>query len=225
MHTRINSTVALDSAMAKFAAAGLAVAGFIAAGCTMPHPAAAAGERTESPAKLSLEIVARHLSVDAGELKVVRVEPMQWRDSAIGCPEPGMGYTQVVTYGYFALVRDASGMTHRVHMADGMGFVCDHDPKAGHHPKPIPTFSQHQLETLARADLAQRLGVSTEAVSLVGTRPVEWLDASLGCAANEEIMAGGPSKGFVITMAHAGRYYTYHTDLRQATPCPPIESQ
>lgn len=134
-----------------------------------------------------------------------------------------MNYMQVITPGHFALVRDATGVTHRVHMANGAGFVCEQKPDQK--LQPMPSFSQRQLEALARADLAQRLGVPADAILLVGARPVEWPDASLGCAAGEEVKPGGASKGYVITLDHAGRQYTYHTDLRQAIPCPPIESQ
>ena len=160
------------------------------------------------------------------ELELLRIEPVEWRDSAIGCPDPGMSYLQVITPGHFALVRDASGLTHRVHMAGGHGIVCEKPPvKQGQGPEPMPTFSRSQLEALARADLAERLGVPAGDVSVAGSRSVEWPDAGLGCGAGDAPPAGGASKGFIITLAHAGRRYTYHSDLRQAIPCPPIESR
>lgn len=212
--------------MTSAAATRLTAVWFLAAGCTMAQSPPVTDATPERTAELALEIVAEYRSVDADELELLRIEPVEWRDSAIGCPDPGMDYPQVITPGHFALVRDANGMTYRVHMARGGGFVCEQDRfKSAKGVQPLPAYSQGQLEALARADLAQRLGVPADSVSLVGTRPVEWPDASLGCAAGDETTAGGGSKGFVITLAHAGRRYTYHTDLRRAIPCPPIKSR
>ncbi|HET6628264.1 MAG TPA: hypothetical protein VFG91_00655 [Woeseiaceae bacterium] len=212
--------------MTRAAAAGLAVIGILAAGCTTAQSPPMTEASKEAPAGLALEIVAEYLSVDADELELLRIEPVEWRDSGIGCPDPGMDYLHVITPGHFALVRDASGATHRVHMAGGSGFVCEQDrAKSVQKVQPLPTFSQSQLEALARADLARRLGVPPGEISLLGTRPTEWPDASLGCAGDEAAPAGGASKGFVVTLSHAGRRYTYHTDLRRAIPCPPIKTR
>lgn len=178
-------------------------------------------------AELALRIAAKHLSVPSSELEIVQIEPVEWRDSSLGCPEPGMEYLHVITPGYHAVVRHRNGATHRVHMSASGGFVCEARPeKAATGPSPLPTFSQSQLASLARADLAHRLGVPAEQVSIVRTRPVEWPDATLGGCANADMAPGtGRSKGFVIALAHRSREYTYHADLRQAVPCPPIERQ
>ncbi|MGH8165920.1 MAG: hypothetical protein ACREQ1_01700, partial [Woeseiaceae bacterium] len=85
--------------------------------------------------------------------------------------------------------------------------------------------SQSQLEALARADLAHRLGAKPNEVSVVRTRAVEWPDATLGCGFTEVSSASGATKGFVITLARRDREYEYHADLRTAIPCPPIEKQ
>lgn len=213
--------------MSKAAAAHLIAMCCLVGGCTtMAQPASKTGVSPESPAELALAVVAEKLSVDPDELELIRIEPKQWSDSSIGCPRPGMNYLQVVTPGHFALVRDAQGVTYRVHMAKGAGAVCERKSLAADYKlQPMPVFSRNQLEALARADLAQRLGVPAAEISSIATRSVEWPDASLGCAVGEEMATGGATKGFVMTLAHAGRRYSYHTDLHQAIPCPPIESR
>jgi hypothetical protein len=229
--------------MLKLSALCLAAAWLATAGCApaqvVPSADSDSAERRENMAaatdkaatpelaELALGIAAKHLSVPASELEIVQIEPVEWRDSSLGCPQPGMEYLQVITPGYFALVRQRSGTTHRVHMTASGGFVCEARPeKAAKGPSPLPTFSQSQLASLARADLAHRLGVPADQVSIVRTRPVEWPDATLGGCAKADIVPGsGSSKGFVITLAHRGREYTYHADLRQAVPCPPIEQR
>jgi hypothetical protein len=175
----------------------------------------------------ALQIAGKHLSVPVSELEIVQIEPVDWRDSSLGCPQPGMEYLQVITPGHIAVVRHASGSVHRVHMSGGGGFVCEERPEkaATKGPLRLPTFSQSQLEALARADLAYRLGAKADEVSVIRTRPVEWPDATLGCAKAQAASGSGASTGFVITLARRGREYTYHADLRQVIPCPPIESR
>ena len=234
--------------MLKLVAFCLAAAWLAIAGCAPAQTVSAADENFATPPgngmtpvtdqpvtpaleERALQIASRHLSVPVNELELVQIEPVDWRNSSLGCPQPGMEYMQVITPGHLALVRHESGTIHRVHMSGGGGFVCEDRPgkAATKGPVPLPTFSQSQLEALARADLAHRLGAQADQVSLVRTWPVEWPDATLGCAKAEEASASGASKGFakgfVITLAHRGREYTYHADLRQVIPCPPIESR
>ena len=44
--------------------------------------------------------LAERLDIDASQIEVVDVEAVQWNDSALGCPQPGMMYLQVITPGY-----------------------------------------------------------------------------------------------------------------------------
>ncbi|HEX2139122.1 MAG TPA: hypothetical protein VHG33_05360, partial [Woeseiaceae bacterium] len=64
--------------MTKATAIGLAAACLIA-GCATAQSPSAGDETPETPARLALDIVARHLSVEPGELELMRVEPMRWR--------------------------------------------------------------------------------------------------------------------------------------------------
>jgi hypothetical protein len=42
----------------------------------------------------------KQLSVTADQITVVSATYMDWPDSSLGCPKPGMAYAQVVTPGY-----------------------------------------------------------------------------------------------------------------------------
>lgn len=44
-------------------------------------------------------------------LQVIRAESVTWRDGSLGCPEPGMVYTQALVEGYW-IILDADGTTY-----------------------------------------------------------------------------------------------------------------
>lgn len=49
--------------------------------------------------------LAGELGVDPEDVEVVVAEPVTWSDGSLGCPEPGMMYTQAVVDGYRVLLR------------------------------------------------------------------------------------------------------------------------
>jgi hypothetical protein len=67
------------------------------------------------------------LSTDTGilksDIKLVSVEAVDWPDSSIGCPQPGMMYAQVITPGY-RIVLEAGGKTYEYHVASSGTGVC-----------------------------------------------------------------------------------------------------
>jgi len=54
--------------------------------------------------------LAQRLGVSADEIEVVEAREVTWPDTALGCPEPGMMYAQVLTPGVLVAVR-ADGTT------------------------------------------------------------------------------------------------------------------
>jgi hypothetical protein len=52
-----------------------------------------------------LEDAAIRSGVDRGNLQVPRMEPVEWPDSGLGCPQPGQFYLQVITPGWLIEVR------------------------------------------------------------------------------------------------------------------------
>ena len=80
-----------------------------------------------------------------------------------------------------------------------------------------------RMESLARADLARRLGITAEQIAVTEARPVVWQDLSLGCPEPGETYKAVPVKGNVLTLTYHGRTYTYHTDRYRVFPCPPFQ--
>jgi hypothetical protein len=52
----------------------------------------------------ALRDAAAHLGVGIDSLHVDQVEARQWGDSSLGCPRPGLMYSQIVTPGFLVVI-------------------------------------------------------------------------------------------------------------------------
>jgi hypothetical protein len=66
--------------------------------------------------------LARRLNLAEAQIALIRAEAVDWPDSSLGCPQPGMMYLQVVTPGY-RLVLAAGGVSTEYHADAGGRFV------------------------------------------------------------------------------------------------------
>ena len=55
------------------------------------------------------------------KLVIVRAEPVVWNDGSLGCPEPGMMYTQALVNGYWVVI-DGAGQTYDFRVGRGGSF-------------------------------------------------------------------------------------------------------
>lgn len=62
------------------------------------------GEVPEQYLEQVIADAARRTGVPAERIEVIRAEAVQWRDSSLGCPEPGMTYLQVIVDGYWVVL-------------------------------------------------------------------------------------------------------------------------
>jgi hypothetical protein len=60
-------------------------------------------------------------NVTRDQLVIVRAEPVVWNDGSLGCPEPGMMYTQALVNGYWVVI-DAAGQTYDFRVGRGGSF-------------------------------------------------------------------------------------------------------
>ncbi len=58
--------------------------------------------------------LAKRLSVNPNDIELVSFQPMTWPDSSLGCPQPGMLYTQALVEGYLIRLR-VSGRVYEYH--------------------------------------------------------------------------------------------------------------
>ena len=63
---------------------------------------------------------AGHTGVSVSDMTVLRAESVTWPDGSLGCPEPGMQYTQALVPGYW--VEIAVGDEVRIGRDDPIGY-------------------------------------------------------------------------------------------------------
>jgi hypothetical protein len=71
----------------------------------------------------ALQDAATHLGVGKDQLRVDQAEARQWPDSSLGCPRPGMLYSQIVTPGFLIIISSASGKQLEYHTDAGAHVV------------------------------------------------------------------------------------------------------
>ncbi|GAA2824249.1 hypothetical protein [Kribbella solani] len=68
----------------------------------------------------------KRLGVDAGKVTVVSSEEVTWPDGSLGCPEPGMRYTQALVPGN-RTVLEVDGKQYSYHSGGHRApFLCEH---------------------------------------------------------------------------------------------------
>ena len=69
-----------------------------------PPPDALVPPGAEEVVELAKAELAKRRVIDKDKIAVVGVESVDWPDTSLGCPEPGMMYAQVITPGYKILL-------------------------------------------------------------------------------------------------------------------------
>lgn len=75
------------------------------------------------------------------------------------------------------------------------------------------TASVEKFVTLSKADLASRLGIEADRITLVKTAEKLWLNAALGCPRPGVFYQAGRVPGFQIWLEAEGTEYIYNTDF------------
>ena len=55
---------------------------------------------TEVLVALAADLLARKFNAPADEINLISIQSVEWPDNSLGCPQPGTGYSQVITPGY-----------------------------------------------------------------------------------------------------------------------------
>jgi hypothetical protein len=108
-------------------------------GAPQPAPTSAQGPVTgEVPQELLDAIFGdaeERTGVDRAQFTLLRAEAVVWRDGSLGCPQPGMMYTQALAPGYW-VVLEAGGRELDYHASTGWHFFLCESPLPRQEPLP-----------------------------------------------------------------------------------------
>lgn len=162
----------------------------------------------------AMQDLSSRLDVKEEDIVLQSAEAVQWRDSSLGCPKPGMNYLMVITPGYLIKL-EANAMTYEYHADKDRASYCA-EPQPPLEVQPGP--EQRLLET-AKADLAQRLNIAADQIEVVKVEAVMWSDGSLGCPKPGMNYTQAIVPGFQITLSAGGQEYDYHADQETVFLC------
>ena len=77
----------------------------------------------------ALADLASRLGVDDSAIEVLDARDVTWRDGSVGCPEPGLAYTQAEVPGSLIVLRSGAS-SYRYHAADGGPWFFCENPQA-----------------------------------------------------------------------------------------------
>ncbi len=85
--------------------------------------------------RLAREDLAQRLGLAPEAIRLVSVEAVDWSDTSLGCPQPGMMYAQVITPGYRVML-EAGGQRYEYHTDEGQFVVLCENPTGLKLPPP-----------------------------------------------------------------------------------------
>jgi hypothetical protein len=167
--------------------------------------------------------LATSLQVPIEGIQVISVDKAEMPAGSLGCGDAGGRQNTGLIIGY-EITLSAGGQEYIYH-SDGLRLVpCSPtDFAAGGQPAAVtgtPAKAGATIQGGAVADLAQRLGIAPDAISVISIEPVEWPDASLGCAKPGMMYAQVVTPGYRIVLEAGGKTYEYHTGGGQVATCP-----
>jgi hypothetical protein len=151
----------------------------------------------------AMQDLAQRQSARLEDIKVIETREVTWPDTSLGCSQPGMMAAQMLTPGYI-IVLSSPGGQFEYHTDRNMTVIqC---------VNPVPTpVGMDALVKAAMQDLAMRLSVRLDQITLVEATAVTWPDASLGCPRLGMMYAQVLIPGFRIVLKVADQLYEYHS--------------
>jgi len=164
--------------------------------------------------RVAVQAASKHLNVPAEQFSVQHTQAVDWPDSSLGCPQPGMMYLQVITPGFKVLLK-AGAEVYPVHVAGARGVVCVRGASDARGPKAQAAQEKVELLHRGRERLAEMLKVDADKIQVHAIRTGSFGDAP-GCidgTSNDK--AGGKR----VELEYAGRRYEYSADADEVREC------
>ena len=196
-----------------------ALAGLVALFALAALPSQSFATTPDTPGELARQAVAEALGIVPGEARVVSTEARDFPDASLGCPQPGAAYAQVITPGHQVLV-EAEGRRFDVRVAGNGARICylRKPAVAGSREAASPRESGEA----AQRDLARRLDVPSEAVSITALRRLRPGETVDGCGEVCAADAARTACGIGIRLRSGARDFEYVALGDGVRPCPDI---
>jgi hypothetical protein len=167
---------------------------------------------------LAREDLAQRLSIEVDQIGLVELKPVEWSDTSLGCPQPGMVYPQVVTPGY-RIVLAVAGRRYEYHSDTRHTVVCCELRGA----RPVLGGEPTETVELAKEDLAQRLDTSVDSINVVAVIRQEFPVGAFYCRTTKERISRDESptvmSGETVLLSAAGHTYEYHASDHAVVFC------
>jgi hypothetical protein len=171
----------------------------------------------ESAIDEARKLVAQERALASGSLEVDLAVAETWPDAGLGCPEKGHVYAQVLSEGFRVVLRHDTDRFD-VRVAPGRSVLCG--PRTARTVAPSDLRAADKVQRLAKADLAQRLGVTPDTVRVEFLKTTTWPDAGLGCPGSAAAEPK-PTPGFELRLSHGQDRFSYHADHERVALCEP----
>jgi len=174
--------------------------------------AAQPDDRQSEAIALARKTLAAKLSLPAEQITTITVAAVQWRDSALGCPERGVVARPIVTSGFKVTLR-ANEREYEVHLAGGRAVICGSQADTRLSSAPLVAASLKAADAV-RVAVAARLGIEPTRVSIAATRPAP--SDARACPAAPPTPSG---VAFVVEGEAQGKPFRYYTDDSVTLDC------
>jgi len=162
-----------------------------------------------APVQKAIERLAKVAEVEVADIEVVSCEFVTWPDTSLGAPRPGYVYAQVLTGGY-KVVLLAKGRRYEYHTDTRNRVVLANSGDDEGEGAAAPSVAvPNSMAAKCCADLAQRLKIKPEAISIGKTTPATFLDGSLGFPRPGEVYTKAITQGERLTLVYRNREYLY----------------
>jgi hypothetical protein len=90
-----------------------------------PSPSALIGDVPQELIDALMEEMASDAGVDRSTVEILAAEAVTWSDGSLGCPQPGMAYTQALVPGYRVVLEVEGEQQHYHSDASGEFGLCE----------------------------------------------------------------------------------------------------
>jgi len=171
----------------------------------------ASAKQKDEAVAVARKTLSATLSIPVDRWQLVSVTPAEWRDSSLGCPEPGKVYTPALESGFKVTLRDGD-REHVVHVAGGRGVTCTSRSDARLEPDALLQPSMSAGDAV-RAELARTHKVPPANIRITSVRPARRADPCMPQAPT--------GAAFIVEARIDGKTRRYYKDDAAIRPCDP----